>query len=59
MHKSFSINFDDKHIINPEIMAILLGNIKVLLIMLLIYQMKHQKKFLRCLIMVLNMTIIL
>ena len=59
MHKSFSINFDDKHIINPEIMAILLGNIKVLLIMLLIYQMKYQKKFLRCLIMVLNMTIIL
>ena len=59
MHKSFSINFDDKHIINPEIMAILLGNIEVLLIMLLIYQMKHQKKFLRCLIMVLNMTIIL
>ena len=59
MHKSFSINFDDKHIINPEIMAILLGNIKVLLIMLLIYQMKHQKKFLRCIIMVLNMTIIL
>ena len=57
MHKSFSINFDNKHIINPEIMAILVENIEVLLIMLLICQMKHLKKFLRYLIMVLNMTI--
>ena len=57
MHKSFSNNFDDKHIINPEIMAILVENIEVLLIMLLICQMKHLKKFLRYLIMVLNMTI--
>ena len=57
MHKSFSNNFDDKHIINPEIMAILVENIEVLLIVLLICQMKHLKKFLRYLIMVLNMTI--